>query len=111
MIDAKRGVKILEWRPFQKNTLQGFVRIELPSGLILNHVAIHEQGASRWICPPAREWKNRDGVKAYAKFIEFTSRTVGDRFRDAVLGALDTHLAGHEPSEFAATTKPREVLR
>ena len=33
-------VKILDWRPLRKNSLLGFAKIELPSGMVISDVTI-----------------------------------------------------------------------
>jgi hypothetical protein len=92
--DGYRGIHIANWKPHSKNTLRGFFTVTLPSGLILRNLMLHEKGDARWIGFPAREWVNAEGEKQYARFIDFASRAAGDRFRDAVLAALDRHLGG-----------------
>jgi hypothetical protein len=33
-------VKILDWRPMRKNSLLGFAKIELPSGMMISDVTV-----------------------------------------------------------------------
>ena len=87
------AIAIANWEPRIKNTLRGFFSATLPSGMILHHLSLHEKGENRWIGLPAREWSNSQGIKQYAKLIEFRDRATADRFRDALLGALDQYLA------------------
>jgi hypothetical protein len=87
-----REIVISGWKPHSKNTLAGFFTATLASGLVLHDLMLHEKGESRWIAFPAREWTNEQGVKQYARFIEFRDRVTADKFRDAVLAALDRHL-------------------
>ena len=91
--DGNREIRISNWRPYQKNTLQGFFTASLPSGLVFHELMLHERNGSKWIAFPAREWKNAAGEKQYARFVEFRDRESADRFRDAVLMALDEHIA------------------
>jgi hypothetical protein len=72
--------------------LKAFFSAILPSGLVFHDLMLHEKNSSRWISFPAREYKDATGNKQYARFIEFTDRAVADRFRDAVLEALDRYL-------------------
>ena len=83
---------ITEWKPYSKNTLVGFFSATLPSGLILHDLMLHDRNGARWVAFPSREWKDAQGEKQYARFIEFRDRPAADRFRDAVLDALDRHL-------------------
>jgi hypothetical protein len=55
---------------------------------------LHEQNDSRWIGYPAREWTDSAGGKQYARFVEFRDRATSDKFRDAVLAAIDRGLEG-----------------
>jgi hypothetical protein len=87
-----RSIQIADWKPRIQNTLRGFFSVNLPSGMILRSLTLHEKGEDRWIGMPAREWTDFEGNKQYAKLIEFADRSTADRFRDAVLDALDKHL-------------------
>lgn len=87
-----RKIIIAGWKPLSKNTLRGFFSATLPSGLVLHSLMLHEKGESRWIGFPAREWTDNQGVKQFAKLIEFADRPTAERFRDNLLEALDKHL-------------------
>jgi hypothetical protein len=87
-------IVISDWRPHSKGSLKGFFDATLPSGMILHGLMLHEHDESRWIGLPAREWTNNQGVKQYARIIEFSSRTVADRFKNSMLEALDGFLEG-----------------
>ena len=51
-----RSIIIAEWKPLIKNTLRGFLSINLPNGMVIHNLTVHEKGKSRWIGLPAREW-------------------------------------------------------
>jgi hypothetical protein len=87
-----RNIEIADWKPHRKNTLVGFFSAIFPSGFVMHDLALHEKNGARWIGFPGRQWFNAQGEKQYAQFVEFSSRGAGDRFRDAVLAALDRHL-------------------
>jgi hypothetical protein len=87
-----RNITITNWQPRIKNTLRGFFSAQLPSGMVLHHLALHEKDETRWVGLPAREWTTTQGGKQYAKLIEFSSRDIADKFRDAILTALDAYL-------------------
>jgi hypothetical protein len=91
-LSRHRNITIANWQPRIKNRLRGFFSATLPSGMVLHHLTLHEKGETRWIGLPAREWINEQGVKQYAKLIEFSDRVTSDKFRDAVLAALDRYL-------------------
>jgi DNA-binding cell septation regulator SpoVG len=87
-----REITVADWKPLTKNTLRGFFTATLPSGMVIHNLTVHEKNGSRWIGLPAREWTDAGGTKNFAKLIEFTDRRTADRFRDALLLALDKHL-------------------
>ena len=91
-IGGHREISVSGWKPHPKNSLRGFFTATLPSGLIFHDLMLHQKGASRWIAFPSREWKDAEGNRQYARFVEFASRRVADRFRDAVLAALDKYM-------------------
>jgi hypothetical protein len=87
-----RKIIIRDWKSHQKHTLQGFFTATFPSGLVLHDLMLHQKNGVRWIAFPAREWKDSQGNRQFARFVEFSDRGAADRFRDAVLEALDRHL-------------------
>jgi hypothetical protein len=87
-----RSIIIADWKPHHKHTLIGFASVRLPSGMVIHKVTVHEKGEARWVGLPSREWTNDQGVKQYAKLIEFTDRRIANKFRDQVLEALDQYL-------------------
>jgi hypothetical protein len=87
-----REIVISDWRPHSKNSLCGFFTATLPSGLVFHNLMLHRRGDARWIAFPAREWKDADGNLQFSRFIDFKDRVSAQRFRDAVLAALDKHL-------------------
>jgi hypothetical protein len=89
---GNRDIEIADWKPHRKNTLVGTFSATLPSGMVLHNLMLHEKGEARWIGLPSREWTNDHGQKQYAKLIEFVDWATANRFRDAVLAALDRHL-------------------
>jgi len=90
-----RGVVIRAWRVHKKNTLEGFLTVALPSGMILHDLTLHQRDEKQWIGMPAREWENNQGEKQYSRIIEFVDRAAADRFQVAVLEALTQYLETH----------------
>lgn len=82
-------ILISDWKPFVKNTLRGFFTVTLPSGLIIHKCSLHEKSGVRWIGLPAEKFTKKDGTVSYANLLEFSSRGVSEKFRDAVLEAFD----------------------
>ena len=83
-------------KPLARNSLRGFARVRLPSGMILRDVAIHAKNASAWAAPASKPMIDRNGMVMkdqggkikYAPIIEFTSKVLRDKFSKAVIDAL-----------------------
>jgi hypothetical protein len=84
--------KVRSWRPFQKNTLLGFMSMELPSGLVINDITLHEKSGSRWTAMPARQYE-LNGEKTWAPVIEFAGKESRAAFQELALSAIDRYLA------------------
>jgi len=91
--DTACGFIVREWKPYSKNTLVGFLSLELPSGLIIHNVMLHERSNSRWVTMPAREYQ-KDGEKTWMPLIEFADKETREAFQERALEAIDAHLAG-----------------
>jgi hypothetical protein len=89
---------ILDWRPLRRNSLLGFARVQLPSGLVINDCIILTGERGPWATPPSKPQISRDGnvIKdqngkiRYTPVFEFTSREIRDRWSGAVIEALRT---------------------
>jgi hypothetical protein len=96
---SKLTIKCTGFRPFRRNTLQGFCEVLIEElGLRLKDIAIHEKGNSRWAQLPTKPQmkdgalvKNADGKLEYFSIAEFTSREIRDAFSAAVIRALLEH--------------------
>jgi DNA-binding cell septation regulator SpoVG len=90
------NIQILDWRELRRNTLLGFAKVELPSGMVINDVTVLMGKEGPWASPPSKPMIDRDGVAMkdqngklkYVPIIEFTSKQVRDRFSHAVVDAL-----------------------
>ena len=92
MTATARGFAVREWKSFEKNTLRGFLSVELPSGMILHDCTIHQKNGSRWIGLPARQYE-KGGTKTWAPLIEFASKEAREKFQAAALAAFDAYMA------------------
>lgn len=88
-IGGHRGIEIENFKRFEKNTLKGFFTVILPSCLIIHNLTLHQKGDARWIGLPGRKYTGADGIEGYAPIVELATRAAADRFRDAVLAAID----------------------
>jgi hypothetical protein len=88
---AGGGFIVLQFRAFEKNTLRGFLSLELPSGMILHGCTLHEKNGSRWVGVPAKEYE-KDGTKTWAPLVEFTSKEAREKFQACALAAFDAYM-------------------
>jgi hypothetical protein len=54
-------LKLLEWHPVRRNTLHGFAIVELPSGIVIRELSVHEKAGKRWVSMPAKPVLGQDG--------------------------------------------------
>jgi hypothetical protein len=78
-----------------RNSLKGFARVRLPSGMIFHDVAVHLSGETWWAAPASKPVLDRSGkqiVKAgksvWQPLVTFEPREKGDRFSAGVIAAL-----------------------
>ena len=97
------AIEILKWRRLEKNTLQGFVSILMPSmGLEIRDITVHRKGNDRWLGMPARPYDD-NGTTKYAYILKFQDKKIWDRFQSETLDALDEYVRDHDQ-----TTSPME---
>jgi hypothetical protein len=85
------------WRTLLSGTLQGFITLTLPSGLVLNDCTLHQKGNRRWIGLPGKpkleDGRHRidpaTGKRLYTPVVEIPARAVRDKFRAQALAAVD----------------------
>lgn len=91
------SLQIEEFRPMRRNSLLGFCRVRMPSGVIFHDCSVHCSNGRFWAAPPARPQMSREGVHLrdahtskflYVQIISFSSKEVRDRFSEAIVGAL-----------------------
>ena len=88
--------RVREWRPLRKNSLVGFAKVELPSGMIIADVTVLTGPHGPWARPPSKPMVGSDGVVMkdasgkvrYSPIIEFTSKEVRNRFSASVIEAV-----------------------
>jgi hypothetical protein len=90
--DRPTRMRVISFRPLVRNTLRGFIEIELPSGLRVREISIHESHGKRWAGLPARPVLTADGrhsvlngKKQYASLLEWKSRDLSDEFSRRII--------------------------
>jgi hypothetical protein len=90
------------WRPVQRNTLQGFCTLTIePAGIVLHECSLHQKEGKRWIGLPGKPQIDRDGQQRkdpngktlYTPIVEI-GKTTRERFQAAALEAIDQLLGG-----------------
>jgi len=79
-----------------RNSLLGFAKVELPSGMIISDVTILTGANGPWASPPSKPQVSRDGTVMkdaggkvrYAPIIEFKDKATRDRWSRSVIDAL-----------------------
>jgi hypothetical protein len=99
-------MRLVEWRPLHRNSLRGFVVVELPMiGLTIADIAVCMAHGRPWASLPTKPMLNSDGAAMrdstgkirYSPILRWRDRALGDRWSDAVValvraahpGALD----------------------
>lgn len=94
-------MKILNFKPYEKNTLKGFIEVEMPSGMIIKNLTYHRKSdgekTSEWLGLPSKEYTKQDGSKGWADQIDFVTRNLYWDFVTAVLKAFKEHLSHQKP--------------
>lgn len=88
-------IEIINFRPFLKNSLQGFLTLRLiATGLEIRDIALHEKNESRWLSLPSKPYQKKDGTQAWSYILEFTDKEKSKQFQAAALEALDLFRRG-----------------
>ncbi len=82
-------IKIVKFAPRDKNTLKGFLTVEMSKiGLELRDLTLHQKNGHHWISFPSREWTDEQGEKKWTPYIKFTDKEMLERFQKAVIYEL-----------------------
>ena len=87
---AMENIKITEFRPHSRNTLQGFTTILFEDiGLLLRDVAFHEKNGSNWFQLPAKPYDKPDGTRGWNYIVAFLDKDKFKQFQEIALKAFD----------------------
>jgi hypothetical protein len=90
-------IRCIKFRPYQKNTLRGFVDLELTRvGLVLRDCTWHIKDGKEWVGFPARAYETKNGETAWQPLIEFAegAKEAREQFRRQAIEAI--HAAARE---------------
>jgi len=82
-------IEIVQFRPFEKNTLRGFLTVRTPAGWEIHDICVHQKGAQRWLTMPAKPVKKETGETVWFPIIRLAERERWEAFQKATLAALD----------------------
>jgi hypothetical protein len=86
------AIEVVSFKPFQKNTLQGFATIRMSNiGLEVRDVCLHQKDGRRWIQLPSKAYE-KDGKTLWSYILDFYDKARGEQFQQATLVALDNFL-------------------
>jgi hypothetical protein len=88
--------RVIDFRPLRKNSLLGFAKVELPSGMIVADVTVLNSCKGPWASPPSKPMIDRDGVVMkdsngkvrYVPIIDFKSKEIRTKFSEGVIEAV-----------------------
>jgi hypothetical protein len=89
-------MRATDWRPLQRGTLQGFVTLNLPSGLVIRDCTLHMSGEKRWVGLPGKPQidasgatrKGENGKVLYTPVVDIVP-SARERFQAEALRAVD----------------------
>jgi hypothetical protein len=84
-------IEIIAFRPFKKNTLQGFLTLRTGAGWQFADIAVHQKDGKRWLSMPAREFKKQDGETSWTPVVKMTDPAKWETFQTEALKALDAY--------------------
>jgi hypothetical protein len=90
-------VVIEDFKLMTRNSLRGFARVRMPSGVIYHDCAVHQRGSIRWASPASKpmigaygtQMRGADGKAAWQPIISFVSKEVRDQFSRAIVAAIE----------------------
>jgi hypothetical protein len=88
-----------EFKAAERNTLRGWARVRMPSGMVLHDVGIfYDRDSDRaWVSAPSKAIVGRDGVQMrsakdskplYTPAVSFETKALYQKFSDAAIAAL-----------------------
>ena len=84
-------IRCIKLRRYEKNTVKGFVDLELTRvGIIIRDCTLHEKGGREWIGFPARSYEAKDGTTAWQPIVEFAEGATEARrqFQELAVAAI-----------------------
>jgi hypothetical protein len=92
----RQSMLLLDVRPMTKGALRGFCRVQLPSRLVVQDVAVFVGRKRAWANLPAKAWIAQDnrhktdinGKPAYLPVFEWGDGALADRFSERAIALI-----------------------
>jgi hypothetical protein len=92
----RQSMLLLDVRPMTKGALRGFCRVQLPSGLVIQEVAVFVGRKRAWANLRAKAWIGQDnrhktdinGKPAHLPVREWGDRALADRFSERAIALI-----------------------
>jgi hypothetical protein len=76
-----RKLSVTNWRAHRKNTVQGFLSLTVPSGIVIHNSTFHQKDSARGIGLPTRQCLQDDGCTSYTPLIESSTKDARQRLQ------------------------------
>lgn len=95
-------MKIRDWRECsRRGSLIGLFSVELPTGMVIHDIQLHQHSQSRWVQMPKLETQDAAGDTRHLPVVSFASVRASQQFNDEALRALDDYLTSRPPAKQA----------
>ena len=97
---SKYSVTVTAFRPFEKNTLRGFVSVRINElRLNVHDLCLHEKNGRKWVALPSKPMLDKDrnpiqdddGKPKFSPILQFDDRDTANAFSTQVIEAVDRH--------------------
>ena len=96
------AIQIVDFRKYQKNSLQGFVTLFLTgAGIQIKDTTYHTSKGKRWISLPAKPYEHKDRSTKYSYIVSFPDKKIYSACQEQALKALDEHLSRNDQPQAA----------
>lgn len=88
-------VRCTEFKRFEKNTLRGFAKLEIPGwGVSICDITLHTKNGSTWVGLPAKRYSKKDGTEGWQPTVEFLDDAAKRAFQSAAVAAIERFIQG-----------------
>jgi len=89
-------MRVVNFRQYEKGTLQGFFELQLDSGLSVRGMTCHVKNGKRWVAFPSKPYEDEDGEVKYQNILYIPDDSRWKKFQALALRALDEVLNKEE---------------